>query len=100
MQVFDVAQCSQLYCGTVALSKGSSLSWLAFTQEGLLATMDSSKAVRLRSPQWGGSWVPVLDAAGAKARAGADLFWPAWLDTDNLMAVVTSSKVQYPQVNC
>lgn len=98
IQVFDTARCSKAYSGNVVLSTGASLSWLAFSREGLLAAMDTSRVLRVRSPDWGGSWVPVLDAVGAKARAGAEQYWPTWLDTSTCMAVVTSSKVPHPQV--
>jgi len=52
----------------------------------------------VHSPDWGGAWVPVLDAAAAKASTGADRLWPVFLDRNSLTAVVTSSKAPYPQV--
>jgi hypothetical protein len=55
--------------------------------------------LRVRSPEWGGSWVPLLDAAAAKAATGSDApLWPAWLEGGSLMAVVNSSKAPHPQV--
>jgi len=41
----------------------------------------SCGVLRLRMPDWGGSWLPVLDAAAAKDATGADRLWPVWLDT-------------------
>lgn len=99
VQVLDITHQNQISNGSVVLSAGASLSWLAFTKEGILAALDSKGVLRLRSHSWGGSWVPVLDAATVKALAGADMYWPAWLDTNNLMAVVTNSKAPYPQVS-
>jgi hypothetical protein len=59
----------------------------------------SAGVLRVRSPEWGGSWVPLLDAASAKASTGSDVpLWPAWLEGGSLMAVVNSSKAPHPQV--
>jgi hypothetical protein len=59
----------------------------------------SAGVLRVRSPEWGGSWVPLLDAAAARAATGSDApLWPAWLEGGSLMAVVNSSKTPHPQV--
>ena len=39
--VHDVAERRQLHGGRLPLSAGASLSWLSFTEEGLLAALDS-----------------------------------------------------------
>jgi hypothetical protein len=59
----------------------------------------SAGVLRVRSPEWGGAWVPLLDAAAAKAATGSDApLWPAWLEGGSLMAVVNSTKMPHPQV--
>lgn len=46
---------------------GVCLSWLGFSAEGLLVAGDSRGTLRVRSPQWGGSWLPVWDGPAASA---------------------------------
>jgi hypothetical protein len=58
----------------------------------------STGAMRMRTPDWGGSWVPVLDAASAKESCGSDSLWPVCLDSCSLTAVVTTKQAPYPQV--
>ena len=40
VQVYDVCGRSEVYHGSLELSPGSKLSWMAFSTEGLLAAMD------------------------------------------------------------
>lgn len=54
--------------------------------------------MRVRTPDWGGCWVPVLDAAGAKESCGSDCVWPVCLAGSSLTAVATTKKASYPQV--
>lgn len=57
----------------LALSPGSTLTWMGFSEEGMLATYDSEGVLRVRSPEYGGSWLPVFVAAAE--RKGAEHFW-------------------------
>jgi hypothetical protein len=59
----------------------------------------STGTMRVRTPDWGGSWVPVLDAASAKESCGSDSLWPVCLDSSSLTAVVTTKQAPYPQVS-
>lgn len=58
----------------------------------------STGTMRVRTPDWGGCWVPVLDAAGAKESCGSDCVWPVCLAGGSLMAVATTKKAPFPQV--
>lgn len=49
--------------GALPLSPGATLAWLGFSEEGLLACYDSEGELRLRSPDFGGSWVTAFSAA-------------------------------------
>lgn len=97
MQVLDVAGESMLHQGPLPLSPGASLAWLGFAEGSpLLAAQDTKGYLRLRSPQFGGAWVPVFDADGA--RKGSESFWVAWLGREALSCVVCPAGGQ-PQVH-
>lgn len=87
---------SQLHQGPLPLTPGTSLTWLGFADNSpLLAAQDSRGCLRLRSPQFGGVWVPIFDAT--LARKGSEAFWVAWLGRDTLSCVVCPAGGQ-PQV--
>lgn len=71
---------------------------MSISRCSLLTHMHSDGTLRVLSPEWGGSWVPVLDAAGAKEGCGSEHLWPVCLDSSSLTAVVTSKKAPHPQV--
>jgi hypothetical protein len=70
-QVYDVSEQRETASGALPLTPGASLAWLGFSEEGLLAAYDSEGELRLRTPDFGGAWVPLFSsAAGALGHRG------------------------------
>ena len=63
LQIYDVATQQELASGPLPLIPGSNLSWLGFSEEGVLASYDSEGELRMRSPDFGGAWVPLFSSA-------------------------------------
>jgi chromosome transmission fidelity protein 4 len=57
----------------LALSPNATLTWLGYSEEGMLATYDSAGILRVFSPEFGGSWVPCF--ASSAERKGSESFW-------------------------
>lgn len=57
----------------LALSPSATLAWLGYTEEGALAAYDSEGVLRVLSPEFGGTWVPIFSAASE--RKGGEHFW-------------------------
>ena len=57
----------------LALSPAATLAWIGYTEEGALAAYDSEGVLRVLSPEFGGTWVPIFNAAAE--RKGGEHFW-------------------------
>lgn len=86
---------SAVYCVVSCARSGVSLSALGVLSVFVLG---STGTMRVRTSDWGGSWVPVLDAASAKESCGSDSLWPVCLNSSSLTAVVTTKQAPCPQV--
>ena len=53
--------------------------------------------MRVRSPAFGGSWVPVFDAA--TQLSASQSCWPVGLDQQNLYCVIGTAAQPWPQVH-
>ena len=54
--------------------------------------------LQLRTPEWGGAWMPVLDRATATAK-GVDALWPVSISVKELVYVSTTAAAPYPTVS-
>jgi hypothetical protein len=68
--LYDVAEQRQLHAGPLPLSPGATLAWLGFTEEGQLASYDSHGELRLRSADFGGTWVTAFSATAGAGGVG------------------------------
>ena len=73
VRTFDFLSGKLLMESRLCLSSGASLVWVGFTDEHAVATYDSEGIVRVFSPEFGGSWVPIFDAS--RERKGGENFW-------------------------
>ena len=94
--VMDVERRQRLLDGPLAISPGSTLTWLGYSDRSALLTMDSAGVVRVLSDQWGGQWVPVLDVGGAAGKASREAHWPVGLMDDRLMCCVCKGGLKVP----
>ncbi|GAB4823682.1 hypothetical protein N2152v2_010728 [Parachlorella kessleri] len=86
--IHDVAAQQELASGPLPLTPGSNLSWLGFSEEGLLASYDSEGELRMRSPDFGGAWVPLFSSAAE--RKGSERFWVFGVSAQQLQCIVVS----------
>ncbi len=94
--MLDVAREERVHQGPLPLSPNTTLTWLGFVENTpTLATQDSHGMLRVLSPQFGGSWVPVFDAQ--QARKGSEVFWVVGVGRGELSCVVCPAGGQ-PQV--
>ncbi|PSC69197.1 WD repeat and HMG-box DNA-binding 1 isoform B [Micractinium conductrix] len=87
--LYDVAEQRQLHAGPLPLSPGSTLSWVGFSEEGLLAAYDSEQELRVRSPDFGGSWVTLFSAAAE--RKSTEQYWLVGLSAKELQCIVCAN---------
>ena len=94
-QVYDVAQAKQLHSGPLPLSPRSTLTWLSLTDTLSPVTMDSTGVLRLCTPSFGMSWMPVFESADH--RKGSETFWPVGVQ-HHTFYFITCYSGQQPQV--
>ncbi|KAK9868467.1 hypothetical protein WJX84_006627 [Apatococcus fuscideae] len=80
----------------VALSPGARLTWLGFTPDGMLATFDSQGVLRLRTPDFGGGWMPAFDSAAEQKNK--ETFWPVAVTQQALSCVICREHTPVPTV--
>jgi chromosome transmission fidelity protein 4 len=68
--VYNMRYTTQVARGRVALSHGATLTYLGFSEEGMLVTGDSMGVVRMRTDAFGGSWTPVFRSSSTRATDG------------------------------
>jgi chromosome transmission fidelity protein 4 len=73
VRTFDYSSGKMLMESRLCLSSEASLTWIGFTDEHAVATYDSEGIVRVFSPDFGGSWIPIFDAS--LERKGGENFW-------------------------
>ena len=86
--VYNLRRSSQLARGRVALSPLAKLTYIGFSEEGMLCTGDSAGVVRMRTEDFGGSWVPVYRSSAARSTDGQH-HWVVSLSASSLYCVIT-----------
>eukprot|EP00887_Chlorella_sp_A99_P000454 scaffold17.g454.t1 len=87
--VHDVSEQRRLHGGVLPLSPGARLTWLGFSEEGLLAAGDSEGELRVRGPEFGGAWVTVFSAAAE--RKSTEQYWLVGLSAKELTCIVCAT---------
>ena len=64
--MYNMRYSTQLARGRVALSSQSTLTYLGFSEDGMLLTNDSAGTVRVRTDAFGGSWTPIFRSSAAR----------------------------------
>ena len=95
-----------LLCGTTGaalapasplpLSPGATLAWLAFCDDGRVASLDSSGVLRLRGADAASPWTPAFDARTSPGTPDGATVWPVGVAGGKLHAVVCPRDAPYP----
>jgi chromosome transmission fidelity protein 4 len=98
--LWDAAQFKVVSQGSVScISKGSSLTWVGFSNDCSLMAMDSDGMLSMLVPcgdegdNW--EWSPVLDTVGLRKSAD-DQFWPVTVYDGKLVCVPLKGGTTYP----
>ena len=90
--VYNLRYSSQLARGRVPLSAQAKLNYLGFSEEGMLCSADSTGVVRMRTEDFGGSWVPVYRSSAARSTDGQH-HWVVSLSASTLYCIITRTSV-------
>jgi chromosome transmission fidelity protein 4 len=96
-QVYDVVSSSLVATGPLPLSASATLAWLGFSEEGWPAAADSAGIIRVRTPDFGGSWAVVFDSI--KQSTGGEVFWTVGLGHGKVTCITCPPAHPYPKVS-
>ena len=99
--LYDTATFTVVSQGPVScISKGSSLSWIGFSNDFSLLAMDSDGMVSMlaASSENSWNWTPMLDTVGMKKSAD-DQFWPVTVYDGKLVCVPLKGGNTYPDAS-
>ncbi|CAL8470187.1 g9729 [Coccomyxa elongata] len=82
--------------GMLCLSPKTSLAWFGFSEEGMLASYDSTGVMRLCCSAYGGSWVPVFESS--QACAESQTCWPVGVSVSDIYCIISAAGMSGPQV--
>ncbi|KAL1213187.1 Protein ENHANCER OF LHP1 1 [Cardamine amara subsp. amara] len=95
-RLFNIPRMTQELKGRVALTPGSRLTWLGFSEEGSLSSYDSEGVLRVFTSQYGGSWIPVFSTS--KEKKQEENYWVVGLNTTSLYCIACKHPEIFPQV--
>jgi chromosome transmission fidelity protein 4 len=95
-RVFNISKMTQELKGRVALTPGSRLTWIGFSEEGSLSSYDSEGVLRVFTSQYGGSWIPVFSTS--KEKKQEENYWVVGLNTSSLYCIACKYAEMFPQV--
>ncbi|CAH8386864.1 unnamed protein product [Eruca vesicaria subsp. sativa] len=95
-RVLNICNMTQQLNGRVALTPGSRLTWIGFSDEGSFSTYDSEGVLRVFTSQYGGSWIPVFSAT--KEKKQKENYWVVGLNTTSLYCIACKHPEVFPQV--
>ncbi|CAN6446726.1 unnamed protein product [Victoria cruziana] len=95
--VLDISKRSLITKGRLPLTPGSYLTWLGFSEEGLLSSYDSKGVMRVYMMQYACSWVPCFSASKER-KAEGEHYWVVGLSSTRVFCVICSLPDIHPQV--
>ncbi|KAF8106737.1 hypothetical protein N665_0134s0022 [Sinapis alba] len=95
-RVLNICKMTQQLNGRVALTPGSRLTWIGFSEEGSFSSFDSEGVLRVFSSQYGGSWIPVFSTT--KVKKQEENYWVVGLNTTSLYCIACKHPEVFPQV--
>jgi chromosome transmission fidelity protein 4 len=87
----------RLHSGDVPVSAACSLTWLGFTDRGVVATVDSAGLVRTLVEEWGWEWSVLVDLK-AQRKGSPETCWVTAVLEDSVMGVMLKPDTLAPPV--
>ncbi|GLI69517.1 hypothetical protein VaNZ11_014153 [Volvox africanus] len=98
MSLYDTTAMTCIFSQPLPLTPGSLLAWLGFTEDhGLPAVSDSQGVVCVRTPDFGGRWLPVFEPPAD--RRHSEVLWPVGITSNQLYAIVCKPTEPRPKVS-
>ena len=94
-EVFRVSGKTRCLSGRLPISPGSHLTWLGFSEEGMLSSYDSEGNLRVFTKEYGGFWIPMFSAARERKSENVN-FWMVGLNNTQVFCVACKSPETYP----
>ncbi|KFK33844.1 hypothetical protein AALP_AA5G067300 [Arabis alpina] len=95
-RVFNISRMTQHLKGRVALTPGSRLRWIGFSEEGSFSSYDSEGVLRVFTSQYGGSWIPVFSTSREKKQE--ENYWVVGLNATSVYCIACKHPELYPKV--
>uniref|UniRef100_A0A1J3CIA0 WD repeat and HMG-box DNA-binding protein 1 n=1 Tax=Noccaea caerulescens TaxID=107243 RepID=A0A1J3CIA0_NOCCA len=95
-RVLNISTMTQQLTGFVALTPGSRLTWIGFSEEGRLSSYDSEGVLWVYTSQIGGSWIPVFSTS--KEKKQEENYWVVGLNTTSVYCIACKHPELFPQV--
>ncbi|VVB16977.1 unnamed protein product [Arabis nemorensis] len=95
-RVFDISRMTQPLKGRVALTPGSRLRWIGFSEKGSFSSYDSEGVLRVFTCQYGGSWIPVFSTS--KEKKQEENYWVVGLNTTSVYCIACKHPELFPTV--
>ena len=95
--VYTLSDSRKLFGGRVAMSPGSELTWVGWTEAGVPATFDSEGELLLFNSSFGGTWTPVFSAKRER-KSTSERYWIVGITSTQLHCVVCKAPATTPQV--
>lgn len=86
--VYNMRHATQLARGRLPLSHQAKLTYMGFSEEGMLLIGDSAGVVRMRTEAFGGSFTPVFRSSAARATDGQH-HWIVSASASTLFCIIT-----------
>ncbi|ESQ52565.1 hypothetical protein EUTSA_v10016196mg [Eutrema salsugineum] len=95
-RVLNIPRMTQELKGRVAITPGSRLTWIGFSEEGCFSSYDSEGVLRVFTSQYGGSWIPVFSTSREKKQE--ENYWVVGLNKTSLYCIACKHPELFPQV--
>ncbi|CAA7041757.1 unnamed protein product [Microthlaspi erraticum] len=95
-RIVNISSMTQQLKGRVAITPGSRLTWIGFSEEGCFSTYDSEGVLWVRTSQIGGSWIPVFSPS--KEKKQEENYWVVGLNTTSVYCIACKHPELFPQV--
>ncbi|KAF3781211.1 WD repeat and HMG-box DNA-binding protein 1 [Nymphaea thermarum] len=95
--MLDISKRTLITKGRLPLTPGSYLTWLGFSEEGLLSSYDSKGVLRVYIMQYANSWVPCFSAAKER-KAEGEHYWVVGLNSTKVFCIICGLPDIHPQV--